>query len=68
MIEGFRRPDSGEIEVLGANPADRDRQLLDRIGIVLQQSGIEEELTVAESIAAQRRVYTNPKDVDWTIQ
>ena len=68
MIEGFRRPDSGEIEVLGANPADRDHRLLDRIGIVLQQSGIEEELTVAESIAAQRRVYSKPKPVDWTIQ
>lgn len=68
MIEGFRRPDRGEIEVLGSNPADRDRSLLDRIGIVLQQSGIEQELTVSEAIAAQGRVYSNPRSVDWAVE
>lgn len=68
MMEGFRRPDSGEIEVLGFDPADRDPALLDRIGIVLQRSGIEEELTVAESIDAQRRSYSNPRTVDWAIE
>ncbi len=68
MMEGFRRPDSGEIEVLGFDPADRESALRDRIGIVFQQSGIEEELTVEESIAAQRRAYTNPKTVDWAVE
>jgi ABC-2 type transport system ATP-binding protein len=67
MIEGFRRPDAGQIEVLGGNPAERDPALLDRIGIVLQQSGIEDELSVAEAIAAQRRLYTRPKTVEWAI-
>lgn len=68
MIEGFRRPDHGEIEVLGSNPADRERTLLDRIGIVLQQSGIEQELTVSEAIAAQGRVYSKPRTVDWAVE
>ena len=68
MIEGFRRPDAGEIEVLGGNPVDRDPRLMDRIGIVLQQSGMEEELTVAESIDAQRRVYTDPMTVDHAVE
>lgn len=68
MIEGFRRPDSGEIAVLGFDPADRDPELLDKIGIVLQQSGIEQELTVGESLAAQRRAYTNPRTVDWAVE
>lgn len=67
MIEGFRRPDAGHIEVLGGDPAVRDPAILDRIGIVLQESGIEDELTVTESIAAQRRLYSNPKTVEWTI-
>ncbi len=68
MIEGFRRPDSGSIEVLGQDPGHRDRSLLDRIGIVLQSSGIEDELTVAEAILSQSRPYTNPMDVDEVIE
>lgn len=68
MIEGFRRPDSGSIEVLGHDPGQRDRSLLDRIGIVLQSSGIEDELTVAEAIVSQSRPYTNPMDVDEAIE
>lgn len=68
IIEGFRRPDTGEVEVLGLDPSSRDPELLDRIGIVLQQSGIEQELTVAESIAAQRRAYNDPRSVDWAVE
>lgn len=68
MIEGFRRPDTGEIEVLGMNPATSDRALKDRIGIVLQESGIEDELTVAEAITAQARPYSNPMTTDDAIE
>lgn len=68
MLEGFRRPDSGIIEVLGKDPGARDREWLDRIGIVLQHSGIEDDLTVAEAIAAQARPYSSPADVDEVIE
>jgi ABC-2 type transport system ATP-binding protein len=68
MLEGFRKPDSGQIEVLGRDPGDRDRQWLDRIGIVLQHSGIEDELTVVEAITAQARPYSSPGDVDEVIE
>lgn len=64
MIEGFRRPDAGVIEVLGSDPGDHDPALFDRIGIVLQQSGVEDELTVAEAVAAQARAYSRPMTVD----
>ncbi|HXV72492.1 MAG TPA: ABC transporter ATP-binding protein [Acidimicrobiia bacterium] len=67
MLEGFRRPDSGRIEVLGHDPSDRNRDWLDRIGIVLRVGGIEDELTVSESIAAQRRPYRSPMSVDEAI-
>ena len=67
MLEGFRRPDSGRIEVLGHDPSDRNRDWLDRIGVVLQEGGIEDELTAAESIAAQRRPYRPPMSVDEAI-
>lgn len=67
MIEGYRRPDRGRIEVLGKEPSRRERDWLDRIGIVLQHSGIEDELTVSEAIAAQARPYSSPMAVDDTI-
>jgi ABC-2 type transport system ATP-binding protein len=37
------------------------------VGIVLQQSGVEDELTVREALAAQRRPYSNPLPVDEVI-
>jgi ABC-2 type transport system ATP-binding protein len=64
ILEGFRKPDAGRIMVLGEEPRNRNGSLLDRIGIVLQQSGIEDELTVVESIAAQARPYTAPMTVE----
>jgi ABC-2 type transport system ATP-binding protein len=67
MIEGFRRPDTGSIEVLGQDPANRGAHLLDRIGIVLQDGGIEGELTVEEAIEAQRRPYRSPMSADEAI-
>jgi ABC-2 type transport system ATP-binding protein len=67
MIEGFRRPDTGSIEVLGQDPANRGARLLDRIGIVLQDGGIEGELTVEEAIEAQRRPYRSPMSADEAI-
>ena len=67
MIEGFRRPDTGSIEVLGQDPANRGTRLLDRIGIVLQDGGIEGELTVEEAIEAQRRPYRSPMSADEAI-
>nr|MDQ3352547.1 ATP-binding cassette domain-containing protein [Actinomycetota bacterium] len=41
ILEGHRKRDSGEVEVLGLDPAGGGRELRDRIGIVLQSSGIE---------------------------
>ena len=45
LVEGFRRPAAGEIRVLGHDPY-RARQLLKpRMGVMLQQAGLLEELT-----------------------
>ncbi|HAZ56465.1 MAG TPA: hypothetical protein DCY78_04465, partial [Acidimicrobiaceae bacterium] len=35
ILEGHRHRDGGTVEVLGRDPADGDRELRDRIGIVL---------------------------------
>jgi ABC-2 type transport system ATP-binding protein len=41
MIEGLRSPDSGSIRVLGLNPADRTKQLQEKIGVQLQTNSIQ---------------------------
>ncbi len=49
ILEGYRRRDSGEVTVLGLDPG-RDRgRLKARIGIVLQSTGVDRYLTVAET-------------------
>ncbi len=61
ILEGFRNRDDGEVEVLGMDPAKSGRAIRDRIGIVLQESGIEEELTVAEAVDHQALPYPRPR-------
>jgi len=50
ILEGHRRRTSGEVSVLGHDPDRAGRDLRDRIGIVLQTSGVEDELTVVEAV------------------
>src|SRR5437588_628863 len=64
ILEGYRRRDAGEVSVLGFDPARRDRALKQRIGVVLQSTGIEQFLTVAEVIEMYRGYYPNPRPLD----
>jgi ABC-2 type transport system ATP-binding protein len=64
ILEGYRRPDSGTVDVLGSDPAAAGAALKQRIGIVLQEAGLEDELTVRESIDYLRTAYDRPRDAD----
>jgi ABC-2 type transport system ATP-binding protein len=64
ILEGYRRPDSGSVEVLGTSPMEAGASLKQRVGIVLQEAGFEDELTVRESLAHLRRAYEHPRDTD----
>jgi len=64
ILEGYRRRDSGEVSVLGFDPARGQHALKARIGIVLQSTGIDTYLTAAETVellgaAYARRLPTN---------
>jgi ABC-2 type transport system ATP-binding protein len=61
ILEGHRQRTSGEISVLGMDPARGGRELRDRIGIVLQSSGIEPELTVREAVLLYGSCYRTPR-------
>ena len=63
ILEGFRRRDAGRVSVLGADPERGGRALKERVGIVLQECGIEELLTVAEAMHRQAGYYPRPRPV-----
>jgi ABC-2 type transport system ATP-binding protein len=58
IVEGHRVPTSGTVSVLGHDPGRGDRALRDRIGVVLQSGGIQEELTVGELLEMHGRWYS----------
>jgi ABC-2 type transport system ATP-binding protein len=70
ILEGFRNRDSGDVKVLGIDPATKGlaaRQWRNRIGIVLQSSNDAGDLTVAESVRHFSHYYSEPRDSDEVI-
>src|SRR5581483_6122575 len=67
ILEGFRERTSGEVTVLGEDPAHADAAWRDRIGVVLQESQPEPGLTVRECLELYAGYYSRPRDVDDTI-
>jgi len=57
ILEGHRSMTSGTVEVLGFDPTDRDRSYRERIGIVLQETAIEDQLTVKEALDIYGSMY-----------
>jgi ABC-2 type transport system ATP-binding protein len=64
ILEGYRDRTSGEVDVLGFDPEDNDRNFKERIGIVLQESSVERELTVSETIDHYGSLYPKRLDTD----
>ena len=65
ILEGFRNRDSGEVKVLGVDPAIKGsaaRIWRDRIGIVLQSTQDSGDLTVSETVFHFSKYYSNSKD------
>jgi ABC-2 type transport system ATP-binding protein len=64
ILEGYRKRTSGEVSVLGHDPARRSIDLRRRIGIVLQSSGIYSHITPREALAHWASFYPHPRDVE----
>jgi len=64
ILEGYRSRTGGEISVLGHDPANRERALRERIGIVLQSTGVDPYLTAHETVELYAGYYPSPRDVD----
>lgn len=57
ILEGHRTKTSGSVSVLGCDPAKAGRAYRERIGIVLQATAVEEQLTVEEAIDLYGSLY-----------
>jgi len=68
ILEGYRQRDAGEVSVLGFDPAKGERALKSQIGIVLQSTGIDPYLTVAETIELYRAAYPSPRPLDEIVE
>jgi ABC-2 type transport system ATP-binding protein len=64
ILEGYRKRDDGEVEVLGTDPAAARGEWRERIGVVLQSSAMYETLTVAEMMRLFAGYYRKPRPVD----
>ncbi|MFQ5558598.1 MAG: ABC transporter ATP-binding protein [Acidimicrobiales bacterium] len=68
ILEGHRARTSGRVRVLGEDPGDAGRSFRDRIGIVLQSSGIDPELTVREVVDMYGAAYSRRRATDEVIE
>lgn len=63
ILEGFLDRTSGQVSVLGMDPGQAGAALRERIGIVLQEAGVEPYLTVSEVLRMNAGYYPHPRDV-----
>ena len=68
ILEGYRRRNAGEVEVLGTDPAAAGGEWRERIGVVLQSSAMYETLTVAEMLNLFAGYYREPRPVDEVVE
>jgi len=64
IIEGYRTADAGEVRVLGLDPARDGRQLRARLGLMLQEGGIDPRTSPAEALRLYARLFRAPADPD----
>ena len=68
ILEGYRTRSSGEVSVLGYDPAERSIELRRRIGIVLQSGGIYSHITPREALTHWASFYPHPRAVEEVLE
>jgi ABC-2 type transport system ATP-binding protein len=67
ILEGFRQRTEGDAMVLGSDPAGAGGAWRDRVGVVLQESAAEPNLSVRECLQLYAGFYSAPRDIEETI-
>jgi ABC-2 type transport system ATP-binding protein len=68
ILEGYRVRDGGDARVLGFDPESGDRELREQLGIVLQDCGVQKDLTVAELVDMYGRYHARRRPVEEVIE
>jgi ABC-2 type transport system ATP-binding protein len=68
ILEGHRHRSAGNVRVLGFDPETGGRAFRERIGIVLQEAGFDEDFTVRELVRLYRGLYPRSLDDDAVIE
>jgi ABC-2 type transport system ATP-binding protein len=68
MCEGFVRPDSGSIEVLGLDPFADNERLRERMGVMLQGGGGYPAARAGEMLKLVASYAAKPLDPDWLLE
>lgn len=63
-LEGYRRPSSGTLRVLGLDPVRDHAALTERVGIMLQERGLHPGLRPGEVLRQHAAFYAQPLDPD----
>ena len=67
ILEGHRGRTSGAVSVLGHDPQTGGRAYRERIGIVLQEAGFDDEFSVRELVRLYAGMYPRRRDADEVI-
>ena len=68
ILEGFRPRSSGEVRVLGEDPATAPLSWRENVGVVLQESEADKDLTARESLQLYSSYYADPRPVEETLE
>ena len=63
ILEGFLAPTAGTVQVLGVNPRSGGRAWRARIGLVLQATSLDAQLTVTEALMMFGTLYPKPRRI-----
>ncbi|MGW0734728.1 ABC transporter ATP-binding protein [Streptomyces sp. NPDC002851] len=66
--EGYRRPDAGEVRVLGLDPVAQAAELRPRIGVMLQSGGVYSGARADEMLRHMAKLHAHPLNVDALIE
>ena len=63
ILEGYQRPSGGSARVLGSEPRRAGRAWRARIGLVLQSTSLDAQLTVREALGVYAGLFPRPREV-----
>jgi ABC-2 type transport system ATP-binding protein len=68
LLEGFLAPSSGNARVLGVDPRHAPRSWRARLGLVLQSTSLDQQLTPRETLATFARLFPSPRAVSEVLE